>query len=182
MKTIHGIKTNLIEISESDAADIVKLRNDPVNNKYLYQKEITVEEQIQWTIANKNRTDGKNFKVTNTNNEFKGTISIYNIVDRRGEWGRYIVTNPVNAIEAVYLLLKFCFEELDLLAVYGQANSENKAGMNQHSKLGFREIGVKDVIVGSSGDKVVKAIVHEITAEQYKEFNYDKIIKLINFF
>jgi RimJ/RimL family protein N-acetyltransferase len=182
MLSIRGIKTHLKEITESDAKNIVKLRNDPANNKFLFQKELTVDEQIQWIKFNKNRTDAKNFIVTNNDNEFKGTISIYNIVDNRGEWGRYIVTNPINAIESVYLLLRFCFETLGLKSVYGQTNIENKSVWNQHIKLGFLEKEVKDVVVGSYNSEVVKAIVQEITAEQFMAFNYDKIFKLINFF
>lgn len=182
MLSIKGIKTTLTEIEESDAADIIKLRNDPAYNKFLFQKKITLAEQIDWIKKNKSRTDGKNFKVTNNDNEFKGTISIYNIVNRRGEWGRYIVTNPVNAIEAEYLLLKICFEEMDLQAVYGQTNIENKSVWGQHFKLGFREIETKEVPVGSNGDVIVMAIIQEITADEFRKFNYAKIFKLINFF
>ena len=64
-----------------------------------------------------------------------------------GEFGRYIATNPVNAIEAEYLLLKICFEQLGLNAVYCQTNFENKAVWGQHLKLGFKEKGTKDVTV-----------------------------------
>lgn len=182
MLSISGIKTNLTEITESDAAEIIKLRNDPAYNKFLFQREISLSEQIEWIKKNKDREDCKNFKVTNNENEFKGTISIYNIVDKRGEWGRYIVTNPVNAIEAVYLLLKICFDKMGLQAVYGQTNIENKSVWGQHFKLGFRETERKDVAVGSNGDVIVKAIIQEITAKEFRGFNYDKIFKLIQFF
>src|SRR5882672_11665224 len=94
--SIRGIKTILTEITASDAADIIKLRNDPANNKYLFQNEISLAEQLDWINKNSNRSDVKNFKVTNLDDEFKGTISIYNIRDGKGEFGRYIVTNPVN--------------------------------------------------------------------------------------
>jgi len=182
MLSIKGIKTILSEITESDAADIVKLRNDPGNNKFLFQRELTIHEQLEWIKKNKDKPDGKNFKVTNTENEFKGTISIYNIIEKRGEWGRYIVTNPINAIEAEYLLLKICFEQMGLKSVYGQTNIENKSVWGQHIKLGFRDIGIKEVPVGSDMNILVKAIIQEITAEEFHAFNYDKIIKLIKFF
>ena len=182
MHSIQGIKTRLEEITESDAADMVKLRNDPSNNKFLFQKEIKLDEQIAWINKNKNSTDVVNFKVSNLANEFKGTISIYNILEKRGEIGRYIVTNPINAIEAEYLLLKFCFENLGLKAVYCQTNTENKSVWGQHIKLGFREKEKKDVKVGSYNNVIVHAIVQEITAEEYKAFNYENIMKLIRLF
>ena len=79
MITVRGIKTILTELSEEDAEDVVKLRNDPANNKFLFQKPITVDEQVSWIRKNRNAEDAKNFKITNLDNEFKGTISIYNI-------------------------------------------------------------------------------------------------------
>ena len=182
MLSIRGIKTILTEISEADAEDIVNLRNDPANNKFLFQKPISIEEQLNWIKRNMGLEKAKNFKVTNIDHEFKGTISIYNIEEGRGEFGRYIVTNPVNAIEAEYLLLKICFEQLGMKAVYCQTNMDNKAVWGQHVKLGFREIETKEVSVGSNADVMVKAVIQEITNDQFKQFNYDKIIKLIKFF
>ncbi len=182
MISIRGNKTILSEITEADAEDILRLRNDPAHNKFLFQKPISSEEQINWIKKNQGDQKARNFKVTNLAGEFKGTISIYNIVDGRGEFGRYIVTNPVHAIESEYLLLDLCFGELGLKSVYCQTNIENKAVWRQHTKLGFREIERKEVIVGTDSSVKVVAIIQEITAEEFKAFNYEKIISLINFF
>ena len=182
MITVRGIKTILTELGEGDADEVVKLRNDPANNKFLFQKPITVDDQVSWIRKNRGAEDAKNFKITNLDNEFKGTISIYNIRDGAGEFGRYIATNPVNAIEAEYLLLKVCFEQLGMNAVYCQTNAENKAVWSQHLKLGFKEKGRKDVVVGTTGDINVQAVIQEITAEEFRNFDYSKIIKLIKFF
>lgn len=182
MITIRGIKTILTEITEADAEAILRLRNDPANNRFLYQKPITSEEQVSWIKKNRSDASATNFKVTDLDNEFKGTISIYNIEDGRGEFGRYIVTNPVNAVEAEYLLLQYCFENLRLDAVYCQTNLENKSVWSQHTKLGFREVEQKEVIVGSFAATKVRAIVQEITAEEFRAFNYDKVLRLIKFF
>jgi RimJ/RimL family protein N-acetyltransferase len=182
MLSIRGIKTILTEIAEADAQDIVNLRNDPANNKFLFQKPISVDEQLNWIKNNMGSEKARNFKVTNTDNEFKGTISIYNIEEGRGEFGRYIVTNPVNAIEAEYLLLKICFEQLEMNGIYCQTNLLNRAVWGQHLKLGFRQTGTKEVIVGTEGDVSVTAVVQEITAEEFRNFNYEKITKLIKMF
>jgi len=182
MISLKGIKTTLSEITESDAVEMVRLRNDPANNKFLFQNKLTVEDQIKWIKSNQGKTDNKNFKVTNNNNEFKGTISIYNIENKTGEFGRYIVTNPINAIESEYLLLKICFEILGLASVFCQTNIENKAVWGQHFKLGFRETAIRDVPVGSFSDVMVKAIIQEITAGEFTVFDYSKVIKLIKFF
>lgn len=182
MITIAGIKTILTELTEEDAADVIRLRNDPANNRFLFQKPITVEQQVEWIRNNKNSDKAKNFKVTDINGEFKGTISIYNIENGKGEFGRYIVTNPVNAIEAEYLLLKVCFEQLKMNTVYCQTNLLNKAVWGQHIKMGFRQTGTKEVVVGTDGEVSVTAVIQEITADEYRSFNYDKIVKLIKMF
>ena len=182
MITVRGIKTILTELSEEDAENVVNLRNDPAHNKFLFQTPITVNDQVNWIRKNRDAEDAKNFKITNLDNEFKGTISIYNIREGKGEFGRYIATNPVNAIEAEYLLLKVCFEQLGMKAVYCQTNAENKAVWSQHLKLGFKEKERKDVTVGSTGDIKVQAVIQEITAGEFRNFDYGKIIKLIKFF
>lgn len=169
-------------MTEEDAADVIKLRNDPANNKFLFQKPITVEQQVEWIRNNKNSDKAKNFTVTDIKGEFKGTISIYNIENGRGEFGRYIVTNPVNAIEAEYLLLRVCFEQLGMNAVYCQTNLLNKAVWGQHIKLGFKQTGTKEVVVGTAGEISVTAVIQEITVEDFRNFNYEKIIKLIKMF
>jgi RimJ/RimL family protein N-acetyltransferase len=180
--SIKGIKTSLTELTESDAEDVVLLRNDPAKNKFLFQKAMTINDQVAWIIKNRNSNESKNFKVTDNHQVFKGTISIYNIADNRGEFGRYIVTNPINAIEAEYLLLKICFEVLKLNAVYCQTNIDNKTVWGQHTKLGFKETAIKEVPVGSFADVMVKAVVQEITAKEFLAYNYDKVMKLIKFF
>jgi RimJ/RimL family protein N-acetyltransferase len=180
--SIKGIKTSLTELTESDAEDVVLLRNDPANNKFLFQKEMTINDQIAWITKSKNSNDSKNFKVTDNHQIFKGTISIYNIADKRGEFGRYIVTNPINAIEAEYLLLKICFEMLKLDVVYCQTNIDNKTVWGQHTKLGFKETAIKEVPVGSFGDVIVKAVIQEITVKDFMTFDYEKVMKLIKFF
>ncbi|MEO5563748.1 MAG: GNAT family N-acetyltransferase [Chitinophagaceae bacterium] len=182
MASITGIKTSLTGITESDAEDMIKLRNNPAYNKYLFQSTLTADEQRNWISKNKDRKDAYNFKIENLDGEFKGTISIYNIDNKAGEFGRYIATNPVNAIEAEYLLLKICFEELDIERIYCQTNIANRSVWSQHLKLGFRTVEEKEVIVGSGGGIPVTAVVQEITKEEYKKFDYDKIIRLIKHF
>ena len=61
MITVRGIKTILRELSEEDAEDVVKLRNDPANNKFLFQKPITVDDQVSWIRKNKKYRRRKEF-------------------------------------------------------------------------------------------------------------------------
>jgi len=182
MISIKGIKTSLVPIEESDAEAMIRLRNDPAYNRFLFQSTLTVEDQRNWIAKNKNREGAYNFKVLDLNGEFKGTISIYNIENKAGEFGRYIVTNPVNAIESEYLLVKLCFEQLGMERVYCQTNKENRSVWSQHLKLGFRTVEEKEVIVGSGAGVPVTAVVQEITKKDFEQFDYSKIMRLIQHF
>lgn len=182
MISIKGIKTSLVPIEESDAEAMIKLRNDPAYNRFLFQSTLTVEDQRNWISRNKNREGAHNFKILDLNGEFKGTISIYNIENGAGEFGRYIAINPVNAIESEYLLVKLCFEKLGMDRVYCQTNKENRSVWSQHLKLGFKTVEEKDVVVGSGEGVTVTAVVQEITKKDFSEFDYSKIMRLIQHF
>ena len=182
MRTVNGIQTKLVEISENDAEDIVKLRNDQSNNKYLFQKPLTVEGQRKWILENQKKNDAVNFKVLNTKKEFTGTISIYDIKNGRGEFVRYIVSNALNAVESEYLLLKFCFTDLNLNTVYCQTNIENKKSWKLHLKLGFKPVETKKVLVGSAPQIFVDAYIQEIHKTEFENFNYEEIFELLKSF
>ena len=112
MNKIDGICTKLEEMSLKHVNDIVALRNDSKYNKYLFQTKLTAENQIKWIENNKLKGDNFNFVILDKNDAFKGTISIYDIQKNRGEFGRFIATNPINAVESELLLLKFSFDIL----------------------------------------------------------------------
>lgn len=177
-----GILTTLKQISVEDAEDIVRLRNDEKFNKFLYQYPLTIQEQIHWIQSKQGLQNEVNFKVLDIHNDFVGTISIYNIQNGRGEFGRYIVKKPINAIESELLLLKFCFEDLNMKSIYCNTNTNNVNVWNQHTKLGFKYVGKVKEYVGSSADIEVEAIRQEILFKDYTSFNYDSIYQLINKF
>lgn len=173
-----GIRTKLIEVNETDARDIIYLRNNPANNKFLFQRPISIENQVEWINNNRLKNDNVNFKVVDLNDNFKGTVSIYDIKEKRGEFGRYIITDPFNAIEAEYLILKFGFGNLKLNSIYCQTNVENAKVWKQHSKFGFHLLEIKDVLVGSAPQITVKAVIQEITAANFYSFDYSDILRL----
>lgn len=177
-----GILTTLKQITVEDAEDIVKLRNDKKFNKFLYQQALTIQKQIQWIQSKQGLQNEVNFKVLDIHNNFVGTVSIYNIQNGRGEFGRYIVKNPINAIESELLLLKFCFEDLKMKSIYCNTNTNNVNVWNQHTKLGFKYIDKVTEYVGSTADIKVEAIRQEISFKDYTSFNFDSIYQLINKF
>jgi RimJ/RimL family protein N-acetyltransferase len=179
MIEVKGKKTHLVEVSESDTKLIVELRNKPSINRFLSSsKEITLEDQLVWIRNNKKKSNNHYFKITDLSNEFFGTISIYNIENRQGEFGRFIATNPIHAVEAEYLILRFGFEDLNLNKIYCRTVNDNKSVWNQHYKFGFVDDGelVWDIGLG------VSLKVQEITKDMFASFDYTPILKLISRF
>lgn len=180
MDKIKGVCTQLEEVSLKYINDIVCLRNDSKYNKFLFQSQLTVENQLKWMENNKLKEDNFNFVILDKNDSFKGTISIYDIQNERGEFGRFIATNPINAVEAEYLLLKFSFETLKLKSVFCQTNIDNSSVWQMHSKLGFVSVKNIETFVGDNHQTKVEAVLQEISINQFREFDYQPIFNLIN--
>ena len=176
--TVEGIKTRLIEIDEYDSADIIAFRNNPSLNKYLSSSsEITLDMQTNWIKKNAEQMDNVYFKITDLQNCFFGTIALYNISNGKAEFGRYICTNSILAIESEYLLLKFGFSDLKLNLIYCKTVSENKKVSNQHKKLGFETIGIE------MNNQLKKELnVQQLTKDNFFKFDYGFIMELINHF
>lgn len=178
-RQINGILTALIEIAEQDAADIINLRNNPEINRFLSsQNTTTLEQQIAWIKQNRIKEDNIYFKIIDLKtNTFKGTISLYDIKDGKAEFGRFIATHPIAAIEAEYLLLKFAFEHFGLNEVYCCTVKDNTKVWNQHTKFGFH-------IIGEDFDERIQStrVIQNLQNNDYQSFDYENILKTIKRF
>jgi RimJ/RimL family protein N-acetyltransferase len=171
-RKIVGLTTSLIEIDENDAAAIVLLRNNPTINQFLSsQKEVSEQEQTAWILQNRAKNDNVYFKIVDKKTDlFKGTIALYSIENGAAEFGRFIATNPISAIESELLLLEFGFEHLFLGKIYCCTVKENAKVWQQHTKFGFQ-------IVGEDFDERISQIrvLQEIQNADYQSFDYSKI-------
>lgn len=173
-----GKHTILKSVSIEDAADICALRNKPSNNKYLSSSNpITLEQQEAWIKKYLLEPDGVYFLITDNFLSPVGTISLYNQVNGCAEFGRYICENPLQAIEAEFLLLKYAFEELNLNTIYCKTVRENQKVWKQHSRFGFIEKGLEtDTRINK------EVVIQSINKEQFQSFDYSQITKLLNRF
>lgn len=179
MNFVKGIKTNLVEVSEVDSKSIIELRNNPSINRFLSSsKEITIEQQVEWIKRNRLASDSYYFKITDSAGNFFGTISLYSLESNQAEFGRFISKNPIHAVEAEYLIIRFGFEILNLKRIYCRTVIENKTVWNQHYKFGFKD--VQDVVLDQKSGFSLK--VQEITKEIYLNFDYSSILRLISRF
>jgi RimJ/RimL family protein N-acetyltransferase len=178
-RRIDGFLTALIEVSENDAADIVVLRNNPEVNRFLSsQTTITIAQQEAWIAQNKVKEDNIYFKIFDTKNaNFRGTIALYSIEKGKAEFGRFIATNAIAAIEAEYLLLKYGFEILGLKEIYCCTVKENKKVWQQHLKFGFTTIG-EDYDERIEAERVIQSLQNT----DFQVFDYEKILSTIKKF
>lgn len=176
--SIEGYTTILQSMTLNDAENIITLRNQPHVNQYLSSSNfISIEEQVNWMKNNEAKQDGLYLKITDKKNNFCGTISIYelNNDERNGEFGRYICTKPLQAIESELLLIHFVFRVMRLKSIYCRTVELNTKVWKQHYEFGFVDNGTELLV-----EKQLYLKRQILTVESYRNFDYSKIEKLIN--
>jgi RimJ/RimL family protein N-acetyltransferase len=136
-ETINGQVVDLRSVNEDDAEFILSLRLDPHFNKYLNKVENDVDKQRQWIINQQQRENDYYFLVLEKNGNPIGTISLYNINNSQGEFGRWIVSgNSLQALESVILIHDFGFNILNLELIYSLTVTQNIKVLNFHKNFG----------------------------------------------
>lgn len=176
--SIKGRKTILEEIGIEDAADICNLRNDERINRFLStSRKVSEAEQREWIKANLARHDGHYLKIIDSGSGgFCGTASIYNVKKDEAEFGRYICTQALQAVETEYLLIQHAFDTMQLNRIYCRTAADNKKVWKQHVSYGFTDAG-EEVFKTADKDLVLK--VQELTDHQYRKTDYSFIEKLL---
>lgn len=178
VEILNGKNTILRPVRVDDAFSIIEMRNNPTINKFLSSnKTLTIEDQRDWLEANLGASDQYYFLVLNNSGIVVGTISIYNIKNGCAEFGRYICTNAVQAVEAELMILEFTFKHLGLSYLYCRTAQSNESVWRQHYRFGFTDCGI-------DFDPHLNFNLHiqGITREAYQAFDYSKIEQLINRF
>lgn len=171
---ILGNVCQLTSVSLADAEFICLLRNNSNNNRFLSSSEfISVSMQVKWLQENIN--NDYYFKISNIINKTDvGTISLYNFNNNIAEFGRYICSDSICAIESEMLLLEFGFNTLGLNEIYCRTALENQKVWKQHYKFGFIDCGKE--YLEKRGLELIKQI---ITKDIFVNYDYSKIKNII---
>mgnify|MGYP002655210340 CR=1 FL=1 len=173
-----GKNTILRLVTEDDAASIIEMRNNPSINRFLSSnKPLSLEDQKAWLNRNLDKNDQYYFMILNKLEVPIGTISIYNIKNGSGEFGRYVCTQAIQAVESERMILQVAFDQLGLQYLYCRTAESNEAVWRQHLRFGFRDCG-------NEYDAQLNFDLHVqgITKEAYSTFDYYKIDQLISRF
>jgi len=175
--TLTGNATILEEVTPDDAQLLCDLRNDPQRNRFLSSTAtISIEDQKAWTKMNAAKKDNFYFKVLDKKSgDFCGTVAIYDKVGTKAEFGRYVCTKPLQAIESEFLILKFGFDVMYLDTIFCRTVKDNKNVWNQHYKYGFKDIR-EEVL----GPRKMLHMIQELHKDEFSNFDYSFIDKLID--
>ncbi|MDR0604999.1 MAG: GNAT family N-acetyltransferase [Bacteroidales bacterium] len=142
---IDGYLYRLRPASTEDAPFVVEVRTENAErNKFIHPISQSVDAQIQW-LENYYKTDGDYYFVIENlfTKEPEGLISIYNIRDKKGESGRWVIKeDSLAAIESFYLLYRLAFEQILLDEVYSTVIEENKPVIAFHKSAGQKIRGI----------------------------------------
>jgi RimJ/RimL family protein N-acetyltransferase len=135
----YGIR--LRPVTFNDARFIYDLRTDPDNSKYIGEFSSDYSVHLNWlnSYLEKDNTNKDYYFVAELlNNKPVGTIGIYNIENKSGNWGRFIVKPgiPVAAICA-WLIYHVAFDHLCLDSVYSNTIVDNKNVVSFHESCGL---------------------------------------------
>lgn len=166
--SIEGSAFRLRPVTEADAATIVQLRFKPELTRFVHAISPRVQDQITWLEQYFLRDADFYFIVeTRSGSHFEGTVAVYDIVNRMGEWGRWILRpGSLAAPESVLLLYRVAFEILGLNEVYCHTVAMNEPVLSFHDRCGLGRSGLIPKAF-DLGNGPVDAIEHRLSAQQW---------------
>lgn len=178
-KIIKGTFIDLVPITQEHLNDIVNLRNQEKNRYFLNQQSIIdYNSQLNWYNNYLKRETDIYWAIYNKNNQFIGTIRIYDIDFNKDicEQGSFMIDSKFSedapyAVEAELLSLDFAFYELKIKNVINEDREDNKIMNNLSKKLGFKFI--KNTLINQ-----IKYNYYILKVDDYEK-NRDKFINLI---
>jgi len=168
-KFTRGDKVFLREMSIHDAEYIVKWRNDPAIQKWMFtQNKLTIEGHLNWFKKRENRID---YIICEIEEGIPiGTVNYINIEDKRAEAGKMLGNKNYwgggYAKEAFILWLNIGFNELNFDEVYVKTMKHNKPNIGLNRKIGFKEKENRTKEI--TGHQKVEELVMTINKENFK--------------
>lgn len=180
LKKILGKNIYIQRLEQKDYKKLYSLRKKKSLTKFLNKISNNAIDQKKFIIDEKKKRNYL-FGIYNLNNDFIGTISIYNISkDKKAEWGRWIcIGDQKQSLEAIILILKFGYEFLKLKTIFSRTLSKNEKVVNMHKSLGFK-IKCENFYDFYISKEHYNSIVHFSEIKNYRTI-IKKISKIINF-
>lgn len=135
---IEGFAFNLRPLAIEDSQFVISLRSDPDLSKFLNPISGKLCDQIRWVEEYLEREGDYCFIVEGCGGAPEGMISVYDVNDTVGEWGRWILRKgSMAALESVIMLYEFSFNVLGLREVYCRTVKDNMSVVEFHNSCGL---------------------------------------------
>ncbi|MFD1802233.1 GNAT family N-acetyltransferase [Mixta tenebrionis] len=166
---IDGAAYRLRPVKLSDAQFIIDIRLDDIErNRFINKISPDKAQQEEWIREYFLRDNDYYFVIENLlSGEPEGLISVYNIQDGKGEWGRWVIKkSSLAAIESVDLIFKASFEYIGLSEVYCRTIEDNHSVVAFHDSLNELRRGVIEKYV-EINEAQFNVVEHYVTKEYY---------------
>lgn len=132
---LTGFGYRLRPVSVMDAELILDLRTHAELGRFLNPTINDLSIQRSWIEEQRQRDEDYYFAIEGAHTRVEGFISLYEIRDNAGEWGRWILREGSLAAPAsVLLILEFAFEVLELDQIYSRTLSQNLPVVQLHDR------------------------------------------------
>lgn len=168
--SLSGAGFTIRPVCMEDAADIITLRSDPAQARFVHAISSRVEDQVAWLTDYFTREGDYYFVVERSRDQrFEGTIGIYAAMEGRAEWGRWFLTpGSLAATASALLMYRAGFEVLELSELYCRTVAQNEAVVSFHDSCGLKRTGVLENAFHLS-DGPVDAIEHRLPAAHWPD-------------
>lgn len=167
---IAGRRFSLAPAGREHAELILSLRTDPELGRFIHATSPTLADQLAWMDAYEARAGDYYFVVSDDQaREPVGTVSIYDVADRAGEWGRWLIRpGSLGALESALLIYRVGFERLGLQRLYCRTLAENTRVVSFHDSMGAVRTRV---LAGYAelGGRAYDAVEHEVGDELWPQ-------------
>ncbi|MDR2730218.1 MAG: GNAT family N-acetyltransferase [Treponema sp.] len=183
--SIEGYSYFLSPVTTEDAQFIVETRlEDAERNKFINIISPDVSLQVKWINKYYEVPDDYYFVVRNKlTNRKEGLISLYNIKNKKAEWGRWVIKkDSLASVESFYLICRMAFEQLDIDEIFSMTIADNKRVVAFHDSVNAKRIGIiqKCFTINNITYDAVKHIVDKEHFSAVIRPKLDKILNLIS--
>lgn len=178
---LTGPMYRLRPIQDADAQLVLDLRSDPSLTKFLPPLIPDLAKQLAWLKTYYERSGDYYFVIErNDTGRAEGVISLYDVANGRGEWGRWILrSDSLAAVESAWLIYGFGFDALGLDEIYCRTVKANEPVVSFHDSCGIPRKAVLKNHFDFAGNPM-DAIEHAIDATLWKEIgsNLERLAKM----
>ena len=180
--SIEGYSYLLSPVTTEDAQFIVETRlEDTERNKFIHTISPDVSLQVEWINKYYDIPDDYYFLVKNKfTNHKEGLISLYNIKDKKAEWGRWVIKkDSLASVESFYLICRIAFEQLDIDEIFSLTIADNKKVVAFHDSVNAKRTGIIPECF-TINNITYDAVKHIVDKEYFSAVIKPRLDKILN--